>query len=220
MRQRLAGAALIFGIWTLLGVYTAHQLYFSRAGSHAISWGYALSHQLAYSYVWALQTPLVMWLARRLPVRRGLLLLSIPVHLTASVLLSFPPRIVQQIWLAVSGFSPTLILDPMSRFGSLGLIDYGVVFYWAILLFAHMREYSEREHAGRLKASQLETELAKAQLEALRLQLNPHFLFNSLNAIVELIHEDPKSAERVVMRLGELLRTCAWRIPAQAAMGV
>jgi two-component system LytT family sensor kinase len=206
MRRRAAAGGLVFLIWSVLGVYTAHQLYFSRMGDHAISWSYALAHQLSYSYLWALQTPLILWLSRRFSIVRRTWWATVPFHLTASAILSFPPRIVQQISLTVLGFNSPLTLDPMRRFGSFGLIDYGVVFYWAILLFAHLQEYSEREHAGRLKASELEVELAKAQLDALRFQLNPRFLFNSLNAIVELIHENPSAAERMVTSLGELLR--------------
>jgi two-component system LytT family sensor kinase len=207
MRRWISGAGLILLVWTLLGLYTAHQLYFlSRGSDHPITWRYALAHQLSYSYFWALQTPVILWLTRRLSIRPRTWILFLPLHLIASSLLSFPPRIFQQVWLAAVGLNPTLTLDPMTRFGSFGLIDYGIVFYWAILLFAHLREYSEREHEGQLKATELEAELAKAQLDALRFQLNPHFLFNSLNTIVELIHENPKAADRMLTGLGELLR--------------
>jgi two-component system LytT family sensor kinase len=209
MRQRGYAAGLIAGIWTLLGVNTAHQLYFlSRGSTHPISWGYAFAHQLSYSYFWALQTPIILWLAQRLPIRPRIWLWTAPLHLVASVMFSFPPRIFQQVWLATFRFVPRLTLDWMTRFGSFGLIDYGIVFYWAILLFAHVQEYSKQHHGAQLKASQLETDLTKAQLEALRLQLNPHFLFNSLNTIAELIHENPKAADRMMTGLGELLRTC------------
>jgi len=208
MRRRADTGALL-GIWTLLGLYTAHQLYFlNRGGEHPISWGYALAHQLSYSYLWALQTLFVFRLSRKFPIRPKRWYWTVPLHLTASVLLSFPPRIFQQIWLAVFGLNPRLTLDWMSRFGSLGLIDYGIVFYWAILLFAHVQQYSQREHEIELRASSLEGELSKAQLEALRLQLNPHFLFNSLNTIAELIHENPDAADAMLIRLGELLRSC------------
>jgi len=193
----------------LLGLYTAHQLYFlNRGGENPMTWGYALAHQLSYSYLWAVQTPFIFWLSRRFPIRPKKWFWTVPLHLLASILLSFPPRIFQQIWLAAFGFNPTLTLDWMSRYGSLGLIDYGIVFYWAILLLAHVREYSRREHETQLRASRLEAELSKAQLEALRLQLNPHFLFNSLNTIAELIHENPNAADAMLTRLGELLRSC------------
>jgi hypothetical protein len=215
MRRRTAIGALL-GIWTLLGLYTAHQLYFvNRGGDHPITWSYALAHQLSYSYFWALQTLFVFWLSRRFPLRPKRWFRTLPLHLTGSVLLTFPPRMFQQVFMAAVGLNPRLTLDWMSRFGSLGLVDYGIVFYWAILLLAHVRESSQREHQTELRASRLETELSKAQLEALRLQLNPHFLFNSLNTIAELIHENPNAADAMLTRLGELLRLCLNNTDAQ-----
>jgi len=66
--------------------------------------------------------------------------------------------------------------------------------------------YARRDREGQVRASRLETQLAQAQLEALRGQLHPHFLFNTLNAITALIRDDPRGAEQMVTRLSELLR--------------
>ena len=57
-----------------------------------------------------------------------------------------------------------------------------------------------------MRATELESLLHQAQLEALRSQLNPHFLFNTLHSIAELVHSNPKLAEQLIVRLGELLR--------------
>jgi len=81
-----------------------------------------------------------------------------------------------------------------------------LIMYW-ILVFGHMgwsyyRRYQERE----LQASELHRELVEARLSALRMQLNPHFLFNTLHAISSLIHENPEGADRMVARLSDLLR--------------
>src|SRR5262249_30976919 len=67
-------------------------------------------------------------------------------------------------------------------------------------------EYYRRLRERELKASELEARLAQSQLQALKMQLQPHFLFNTLHTIAELVHEDPEMADRMIMRLSELLR--------------
>jgi LytS/YehU family sensor histidine kinase len=82
-----------------------------------------------------------------------------------------------------------------------------VAFYYAIIAgVSHAVDYYRMYRSGELRASQLETELRQSQLEILKSQLQPHFLFNTLNAVNALIYEDPRAADRVITRLGELLR--------------
>jgi LytS/YehU family sensor histidine kinase len=81
-----------------------------------------------------------------------------------------------------------------------------LVIYWAIVL-AHLSwGYYQRGRERELQASALATELVRTRLEVLRMQLNPHFLFNTLHTISALIHENPEDADRIVARLSELLR--------------
>ena len=68
--------------------------------------------------------------------------------------------------------------------------------------FDYYRKYRERE----LRAAELEKRLAQAKLQALQMQLNPHFLFNTLHSISSLMHKDVEAADRMIMRLGDLLR--------------
>jgi len=83
---------------------------------------------------------------------------------------------------------------------------FNTLVYAAMVALVHVEElyrrYTERERV----TLQLETKLARAQLEALKIQLQPHFLFNTLNTISALLHRDPEAADRVVTRLGDLLR--------------
>jgi len=83
-----------------------------------------------------------------------------------------------------------------------GIVTYGVIvgIYHAVTYYAQFRE---RE----VRASQLETQVAQAQLMALKMQLQPHFLFNTLNSISALVTDNPAAAERMIARLSELLRT-------------
>jgi LytS/YehU family sensor histidine kinase len=66
--------------------------------------------------------------------------------------------------------------------------------------------YYSRYREGEVRTAQLSAQLAQAQLQALRMQLHPHFLFNTLNAISTLVHKDPEIADRMIARLSDLLR--------------
>lgn len=78
--------------------------------------------------------------------------------------------------------------------------------YLAIVSIAHALYFYRRARERELRSLALEAGLAKARLEALRMQLQPHFLFNSLNAIAELVHRDPEAADAMLVALGDLLR--------------
>jgi sensor histidine kinase YesM len=88
----------------------------------------------------------------------------------------------------------------------IGYFDYGVLVYWIILLLHQGVEYYRAIQEAKLRASRLETRLAEARLEALRNQLHPHFLFNTLNSISALIHISPRAADTMIARLGDFLR--------------
>jgi LytS/YehU family sensor histidine kinase len=81
-----------------------------------------------------------------------------------------------------------------------------VLFYWAMIGVSHAVDYYGKYRDGQLRAAQLESGLARARLQLLKTQLQPHFLFNTLNAISALVHVDVESADRTLARLGDLLR--------------
>lgn len=89
----------------------------------------------------------------------------------------------------------------------LALYTYSnLAMYWMILLGHQGWHYYQRYRERERRAADLEVQLARARLEALRRQLNPHFLFNTLNTIAALIHDQPEVADRTVTRLSDLLR--------------
>jgi two-component system LytT family sensor kinase len=81
-----------------------------------------------------------------------------------------------------------------------------LVIYAGVLAAGLARAYSLRFHARREQAIELQAQLAEAHLDALRRQLDPHFLFNTLNAISSLVERDPRGVRRMIARLSELLR--------------
>jgi signal transduction histidine kinase len=150
----------------------------------------------------------VVRLTRRFPIDRANWRRHLALHIGASfnlALLHLLASVLLQDLLHAAAGEPYAVLT--------GLVDnftvqyhWNVVVYWGILGVAHAREYHRDREEHRLRAARLAARLAQARLQALTLELRPHFLFNALNAIAELIHEDPDAAERMVQGLGDLLR--------------
>jgi sensor histidine kinase YesM len=84
--------------------------------------------------------------------------------------------------------------------------DWEMMTYWAIVGLSHALAYHREAQTRALKASQLETRLVEAQLQSLQRQLQPHFLFNTLNTISALMHRDVEAADAMIARLSDLLR--------------
>lgn len=179
----------------------------------------SLASELFYWYLLAAALPLVLWLARRFRIERDTWVRTVPVHVVLALLLG----------LAHSGVYYTVLVgisslvDPPGGAGAtidaLAAIDWTAVgrrlpdatltVFWkygvAIGLFYaydYYRKYQERK----LRAAHLEHRLSEARLHALRMQLHPHFLFNTLHTASMLNERDPEAASRVLTRLADLLR--------------
>lgn len=205
---------LVFGIWTTLGLVDAsHRYFYFHAyvdpDKQQAAWVHLLVG-LSDWYVWALLTPLIVWLAHRFPLERcsGIRIL---LHVFASFASGVVVIAVCMPILLPFAFDPVTDrpMEAKRLFHALiaaKLIFY-VITYAAIVVIAqglvYYRKYRERE----LRSSQLEAQLAQAQLQMLKMQLHPHFLFNTLHAISTLVHRDADLADRMIARLGELLRT-------------
>ncbi len=203
--------ALPFLVWSVLGLIMALQLY--SAGSYTgrtFSLQYLIRWQLIDCNAWALLTPGIFWLTRRFfPDGTGRTLLRGGLaHLGAATvcvfLQPFISAVLQQLvpafGMEIRGFAQTFS-------NSLNLFLGMVVFTYAqVVIVALMVESFRRYRSGRERTERLERHLAEARLEALQMQLQPHFLFNTLNAIASLIHVNPTQADKMVSRLGDLLR--------------
>ena len=159
-------------------------------------------------FLYGALTPLVFLLARRFPLRRGRLAGNVPIHFLAALLLCV-------LW-AGAGllFRAALRLEPMGRTPVVAMVDwtlttlpFGVAVYFAVLGAEHATFYFAESRERAVQAARLSTQLAEARLGALRSQLNPHFLFNSLNAITVLVRDqDTRAASRMLEQLGDVLR--------------
>ena len=199
-------ALLVIGS-TLVGLYFASQAAMTAAYGGMISWTKALSVNLTYYYCWGLAVPVILLLARRFPFTGRRWRASVAAHLAASLVVGASVTVVAEVILKY-GFN--------TRPGSLGmLIAYGISAnfhstlptYWMVVLAYTAFDSYARLRDKEVRASQLEASLSEARLAALRMQLRPHFLFNSLNSISTLIQDEPHAANAMLSRLADFLRS-------------
>jgi two-component system LytT family sensor kinase len=207
-RRRLVKWGLIAAGWTLFGLFFATQSIISRAyDGRPTRSGEALTAWLICAYLWLGLTPFVLYVARRFPLERRRWLAHALIHLAASVLfalLQLSLYVLIASWVGLnSGKGPFF-----EAFGNIFIGDFhfDLLTYWAIVGLSNALDYYRKYRDRELRAAQLETKLAQAQLDALRMQLHPHFLFNTLNSISVLMAEDTKAARRMLTRLSDLLR--------------
>lgn len=209
MKRRWAGIFLILGIATLLGLLFAAQLYVIYSQSkREIVWSQIFASAFPFWYLWALLVPVIATVARRVPLDRAHALQAAAVHVPAAGLISA----LHQALYILSG----CVLDRKDRpcyfFTSFSenvfsfYFMVGVIVYFSVLLGTQAVDFARRFRDSQLHASRLESELAKARLHALRAQLQPHFLFNTLHAISALVVKDPEAADRMIADLSDLLR--------------
>lgn len=201
MRKHLTAIGLTLACWTFLGLLFTPQTYLLnlRAPTPLSVWQ-AFAANAVLFYVWAVLTPLVLWLGKILPLERA----RFRRNLSALFALAFP---VSALVIALVYAANFVFLSWSDRYIPpapiealvVGIGATNVMIYWGIVAvsqaFIYFNRYRDREKS-----------LAQAQLHALKTQLNPHFLFNTLNAISELVYEDAKEAEATIGKLSELLR--------------
>ncbi|MGA9772665.1 MAG: histidine kinase [Blastocatellia bacterium] len=208
LERRSARVAFNLALWTLFGAFLSTQsaLAFMR-GKLYFAWYNIVIADMGFAYLWAALTPLTLWLARRYPLERGQLRRSLTVHVFASLIIGFLTRAFRDLIFIYFVMDPSQGIS-ISRlfFNGYLFFDYGSMIYWLILLVSFAFNYHRRYREGEVKASRLEAQLALAQLEALKMQLHPHFLFNTLHSVSALVHKDPHAADKMIARLGDFLR--------------
>jgi signal transduction histidine kinase len=164
---------------------------------------------LAQCLVWAFLTFGIFWLARRFPFGQGKWLRSLLVHIAACLVFGNFEAFVSVLAAEVirQGYpKPTISANVLFLY-FVAKLNNNIFFYAGVLAVAHVLKYYRQLRERELFSSQLEAKLAQTQLQILKMQLHPHFLFNTLNAISALIHQDVELADRMIARLGDLLRT-------------
>lgn len=200
MQRRWAGVIILFACWTFLGLFFGSRLLLSYGYSgRPFDWKLPFLMSLSVWYGWAVLSPAIFWLARRFALEPERRWRDLGVHLIAGAVLSV-------IKVAMDGAVLPLVTGLSIRVSAARELHPNLLTYWVIvgviLGATYYAKYRERE----LRASQLQARLAQAELQVLKMQLHPHFLFNTLHAISTLMHRDAEAADRMLTRLSDLLR--------------
>jgi two-component system LytT family sensor kinase len=176
----------------------------------------ATYYLITSAYLWGVLTPAVLWMAWRWPIHSRTWSRAVPMHITASVALSAVGVFVEATvaWMphAQRRTFPNLLRHYFTQH-----TEISVLTYWALLCGVHVYRMYDLARRRELQAMQLEAQLAEAQLAGLRTQLQPHFLFNTLQAATTLLYDDPEGAEEILLSLSELLRRSLRALETQEA---
>jgi hypothetical protein len=206
-RQFSLRVLLAFAFWSFLGLAFGTQFYFSSAQfGNPVSWSRALAYSFADWYVFAALSVPAIWLARRLPIERQQWRSSVPAHALGGLVFSLLYISVRAALAAWQGGSAGLSFEQSFRTLLIKTWHFNLLVYWVIVAVTHAFSYAKRLRERELRAADLEKRLTEARLQALQMQLNPHFLFNTLHAISSLMHQDVEAADRMVAQLSDLLR--------------
>ena len=210
-KRRWCRRALLFGLWTALGLFFATKTYyvFYSAALDA-SWFKALWWNLMEWYGWGALSPLIFRICRSLEgsvtTRSWARLFA--VHLLCGLVLA----LLHGAILTAGARIEAVFIKTGMHWDDLAWVVLRNHFhsdfftYLAIAACSHAVKFYDKFRERELRASELEASLAQAQLQALKMQLQPHFLFNTLQTIAELVHQDPVGADQMILRLSELLR--------------
>lgn len=197
----------IAAVWTIpVLLSTAETVIFAAQSGHPIAVWRAFVGEAPQWYGWALLTPVILALAERFPLRRPVKAVPVLVHIVACVVagaaLAVGDAAVNQ-WARPSreGFGA------LTRGWFLGSLPATTLVYFAIVIAGYAWRSAARLREREREAASLEAELRRAQLGALRMQLQPHFLFNSLNAVMALVRDrDTDRALGALALLSDVLR--------------
>ena len=215
-RRRWLFLLAVFGVFTFAGLSKFAYVHLDDlARGHDHPYQARLIEELTGAYAMALVFLVLVWVVNRWPLERQNWYRRLPAY----ALLVIVADLVHTTLM----WGSRLVLFPLA---GLGPYDYGIMHFRYPMEFAingpnvafligvlHAWRYYQRSRRRELESAQLAAELNRARLERLEAQLQPHFLFNTLNAISSLMYRDPEAADRMLGRLSDLLRLTFARTP-------
>ena len=201
-RQWLAWTVVLGG-WTVVGLGYFASLVLGADQPDPAGWVRLLAFAVGTAWVWAALTPLVLWLTRNAGFGAGQRARSVAMYALTGAGFFVVSGTLEWLLGVATGMSSR------SQFWSTLLtecVETRLLAFLAIAALGRSGRYFALYRTRHLHASDLEARLAKTHLQVLKMQLQPHFLFNTLNTIAELVHTDPQAADQMITRLGRLLR--------------
>jgi two-component sensor histidine kinase len=203
VKRRLASALIVIAYFTAVGLMFFGYRYLEYAANReAVSpLEPFINEVLTGAWMAALLFPLVARFARRYPIDRFNWASRLPLH--AGALVAYSLAHTSLLWVMRNTLYPLFGLrhydygDMTARYPMEFFHD--IIYYTIVVSLLHLFD-------RQVRAAQLEAQLAHARLENLRLQLQPHFLFNALNTISSVVYDDPRKADAMIAGLADLLR--------------
>lgn len=216
------------GLWFIPVVVLAAQRYIMYSSWEIpISFFEEFSFEFFHCYVYAALSLVVPRLGRRFPIDRGRLVPSLLPHIGLTLAFVAVRSVIMTLLILMMGgyIEAPMELGVVWRIYTLKHCTLDAIMYWLILGVSQFREAQRWKREQELRTSQLETQLAQAQLSALKMQLHPHFLFNTLNAIAALTRAgETRGAVKMIVGLADLLRLAldsqrAQTVPLEQELG-
>jgi two-component system LytT family sensor kinase len=203
-RQRRQGWLLVVSAWTLTGLgYFASLWYGPTQPAAPLRWPQLLVFAVGTAWIWAGLTPVVLWATRNGTFDPGRRIESAGIHVAAGLGFLLISGVLEWLLGSATGITAPGQFQAILLAGSL---ETRILAFLAMITLGWALRYRALYLTRHLHASDLEARLAKTHLQVLKMQLQPHFLFNTLNTIAELVHTDPDAADQMITRLGRLLR--------------
>jgi hypothetical protein len=209
-RSRVPRWLLVVGFWTLivLAYSTRTEVRTGATIWVPVTWTESFKTAVSQWYAWGLLSIGIYWINRLLPLKRDALLARFLVHAPLSLVFTVAYTYLNHALASMLGASVETnwigsdVLETLSR------VTYrlGTFVYWAIVAICVALDYQSDLKDREIRTAQLERLLSETRLAALRTQLHPHFLFNTLNAISAYVESKPREARRMIEQLGDLLR--------------
>lgn len=203
--------SVVFGLYMIASIaFGVQRIFLYAPDKSSFNTAYLLIDQAGFTVVWGVLTVFILWLTKKLRESPQPWPLSGFTLFGGGIVFSVVHAVLYLFYIYIA----TMILEPSENIRSLDVANqlFKLNFAWRFLsycmlvLLSYLYDYYflflERER----KAARLQAQLAISELQALKMQLSPHFLFNTLHAILVLIKEDPQAASNAVLNLSDLLR--------------
>ena len=204
---------IIFLLWLALGFYFVLSSYVYYLNlDRPFNWEINITRNMPSFFLWGLLAPAVIYFALRFRIEKTNFYTKILTQILIGAVVAFVHRVLSaSLSYSISwslGNTEASLFDILlgEKFIIFSAWFDGFFTYWVFLAAIYSFDYYKSFNENKIKATLLEAKLAQAELNALKMQLQPHFLFNTLNAISVLVHKDPESADEMITRLSDLLR--------------